>query len=184
MQSGHGIRLLRQDSWETLCSFIISQNNNIARIKKIIFSLASKCGKQITCNEQTYYAFPAPEALIQAGEAVLREAGAGFRAKYILSAAQMVYSDKLNFDNLRCADFISAREMLLRIHGVGPKVAACVLLFGFGKGEAFPEDVWIKRVMSELYPNGLPECALEHKGIAQQYLYHYARTHRTELFIK
>ena len=168
-----GIRILRQEPWETLCSFIISQNNNIKRIAGIIDRLCENFGDPI---EDGRYTFPSAEKLSSLFPEDLAPIRSGFRAKYIIDAAKKVYSGEVNFKEIENADIDSAREMLMQISGVGPKVADCVLLFGFHKLEAFPKDVWIKRIMETYYPNGLPEFAIKYGGIAQQYLFHYIRT--------
>ena len=159
-----GIRLLRQDTWETLCSFIISQNNNIPRIKGIITRLCEK-----------YNGFPTADMLACETVESLGFLRSGFRAKYILDAANKVADGVVDLDQLKHAELGQARNSLMSIKGVGPKVADCVLLFGMYRTEAFPVDVWIKRVMKCFFPDGMPECAYGYEGIAQQYLFHYAR---------
>lgn len=159
-----GIRLLKQDSWESLCSFIISQNNNIPRIKGIIERLC-----------EHYEAFPTPQQLAAETVESLEYLRSGFRAKYLIDAAEKVSSGLVNLEDVKKMDIQQARNALMTIKGVGPKVAECVLLFGMYRTEAFPIDVWIKRVMSKFYPEGLPEFAVSKGGIAQQYLFHYIR---------
>ena len=100
---------------------------------------------------------------------------AGFRSKYILDAAQKLYNKEIDLEKIYSAPMDEARNELMKIKGVGPKVAECTLLYGFGKKEAFPVDVWVKRIVSELYPEGLPECIKGNEGIAQQYLFHWRR---------
>lgn len=160
-----GIRLLKQDPWETLCSFIISQNNNIPRIKGIIGRLCNGFG-----------GFPGYEQLAGQTEQSLGFLRAGFRAGYLIDAAQKLSSGQVSLDTAALADTETARRELMKIRGVGPKVADCVLLFGMHRTEAFPIDVWMKRAMSQWYENGLPDCCTGIEGIAQQYLFHYART--------
>lgn len=159
-----GIRLLRQDKWECLCSFIISQNNNIPRIKGIIARLCEHYGH-----------FPTPAEL--AGETVesLGYLRSGFRAKYLIDAAVKTAQGIIELEELSDKPIDEARKLLMTIKGVGPKVAECVLLFGMHKTDAFPVDVWIKRVMERYYPDGLPSVADGINGIAQQYLFHYIR---------
>ena len=166
-----GIRILRQEPWETLCSFIISQN--IKRIAGIIDRLCENFGDDIGNGD---FSFPTAQKLSSLSVEDLAPLRSGFRAKYIIDAAKKVYSGEVNFDEIEKADLDSAREMLMKISGVGPKVADCVLLFGFHKLDAFPKDVWIKRIMEKYYPDGLPEFAIKYGGIAQQYLFHYIRT--------
>lgn len=160
-----GIRLLRQDSWECLISFIISQNNNIPRIKGIIDRLCGNYGGDFPTAEQL--ARETPDSL-----AYLRS---GFRAKYLCDGAYRVDSGETDLAAIAAAPIDEARAALKAIKGVGPKVAECVLLFGMHRVEAFPIDVWIKRVLADYYPNGFPEFARDNAGIAQQYLFHYIR---------
>ena len=170
-----GIRILRQEPWETLCSFIISQNNNIKRIAGIIDRLCENFGNPIDGG----FSFPSAERLSSLSVDDLAPLRSGFRAKYIIDAAKKVYSGEVCFEKIKAASLDDAREILMRINGVGPKVADCVLLFGFHKLDAFPKDVWIKRIMERFYPDGLPEFAVKYGGIAQQYLFHYIRSAET-----
>lgn len=173
IECGQGIRILRQDPFEALISFIISQNNNIPRIKKIISALCSKAGEKIGENE---YAFPTPEAIVSLGEKGLFELKTGFRAKYIFDAASRVVSGETDLDHIAALSTKEAERELLKIKGVGPKVAACVLLFGFDKLDNFPIDVWIKRVLEKYYPEGIVISSLgDYAGLAQQYLFYYER---------
>ncbi len=177
---GRGIRILRQDAWEALCSFIISQNNNIPRIKGLIRALCERLGEPIDTSHmlahgarEREYAFPTPEAVCAAGADVLRELKTGFRAIYIYDAACRVCDGRLNLDDVRNAPTAKASEMLQEVSGVGPKVAACTLLFGFGKLDAFPVDVWIRRVIEKY---GFDPAALgDFAGLAQQYLFYAER---------
>ena len=164
-----GIRLLRQDSWECLISFIISQNNNIPRIKGIIDRLC----------ENYEGRFPSPEEFACETEETLSYLRSGFRAKYLCDAAGKVSSGETVLDNIAGMPMDAARAELKKIKGVGPKVAECVLLFGMHRTDAFPVDVWIKRVLSEYYPDGFPAFARDNAGIAQQYLFHYIRNLQT-----
>ena len=170
---GSGIRLLRQDGWEALFSFIISQNNNIKRIKGIIKRLCEKYGEEI---EKGYYAFPSAESLKHVSADEFFELKCGFRAKYLFDCVQKVLTKELELSSLYSLPLDEARESLIKIKGVGAKVADCALLYGFGRMECFPKDVWIKRAMENLFPEGLPSCAKDYAGIAQQYIFHYART--------
>ena len=176
MSCGAGIRILHQEPWETLCSFIISQNNNIPRIKKIIAAMSEKYGEPIDADGRRFYAFPTAEALVMAGVDGLAELRTGFRAKYIYDAAVKVSNGEIDPVRIGAADFDEADAILRTIKGVGPKVSACALLFGFGKTEAFPIDVWIKRVLAKYYPDGLDVAKLgKYAGVAQQYLFYYER---------
>ena len=167
-----GIRVMHQSLWETLCSFIISQNNHIPRIMGIVDRLCSFFGTD--CGG--YFTFPAPDIIAPLCTEDLAPLRAGFRAAYIIDAAQKCAGGAIDEAYLKTAPLDKARDLLMQIKGVGPKVADCTLLFGAGRYEAFPEDVWIKRAMSALFPGGLPEFAKPIAGIAQQYIFHYART--------
>jgi len=166
-----GIRILRQEPWEALCSFIISQNNNIPRITGIIARLCENFGEKL----EGGYSFPKPGVLCGLDETDLAPLRSGFRAKYILDAAEKVASGEVELGRLQGLPLEDARAELMKIKGVGPKVADCTLLFGCGRLECFPADVWIKRVLASFYPAGFPQEYLVFGGIAQQYLFHYAR---------
>lgn len=168
---GNGIRILRQDSWEALCSFIISQNNNIPRIKGIVERLCENFGDKI----EGGYTFPTAEkiSLLSLDDlAVLRS---GFRAKYILDAAKRVASGEICFAEIEKLSTDEARQKLMCIYGVGAKVADCAMLYGMGRLDAFPKDVWIKRALEVLFDGELPEAATCYAGIIQQYIFFYAR---------
>ena len=167
----NGIRILRQEPWEALCSFIISQNNNIPRIKGIIERLCDTFGDGETGRKT----FPSAEKLSTLTIEDLSPLRAGFRAKYIIDAAQKVANGEVDFKKIQENPIEYGREELQKIKGVGAKVAECTLLYGFHKIEAFPVDVWVKRIMAEMYPDGLPECTKGTEGIAQQYLFHWRR---------
>lgn len=166
-----GIRILRQEPWETLCSFIISQNNNIPRIKGIVERFCETFGQGVKGKKS----FPSVEKTAGLTVEDLAPLRAGFRAKYIIDAAQKVASGEVNFEKINEEPIEFGREELQKIKGVGAKVAECTLLYGFHKLEAFPVDVWVKRIMHEMYPEGLPECTRGSEGIAQQYLFHWRR---------
>ncbi len=166
-----GIRILRQEPWEALCSFIISANNNIPRIKGIVSRLCDTFGD----GDEGMKSFPSAERLANLTVEDLAPLRSGFRAKYIIDAAQKVASGEVDFEKIKTNPIEFGREELQKIKGVGAKVAECTLLYGFYKTEAFPIDVWVKRIMSEMYPNGLPECTKGTEGIAQQYLFHWRR---------
>lgn len=176
MRVGNGIRILRQDEWEALCSFIVSQNNNIGRIKKIIARLCEKFGEPFEYGGKIYYSFPKAETLACASEIDIFSCGTGFRAKYISDAAKRVASGETDLGLIAAMDDEAAREELMKICGVGPKVANCALLFGFHRLSSFPIDVWIKRVLDKYYKNGIDLCDLgDYAGVAQQYLFYYER---------
>lgn len=160
-----GIRLLRQDSWEALCSFIISQNNNIPRIKGIIGRLC-----------EMYGGFPSFEQMKGVTVDDLAPLRSGFRAKYIVDCVDKLNSGEINLDEVKKLSVEDAKKVLMTIKGVGPKVADCAMLYGMYKIECVPMDVWMKRVMERFYPDGFPEFVQQYAGIAQQYLFHYIRT--------
>ena len=181
---GNGIRILNQDPWEMLISYIISAANNIPRISKTIENLARKFGKTVNMNGNTYYMFPTPEELEKATMEDLRECNLGFRDKYVYNATRMVLDGTLNLEELGQLQYESAKKQLMQVPGVGAKVADCILLFSMGKSEAFPVDTWIKKIMNELYVdsanvNRINQYAAErfgkYAGIAQQYLFYYKR---------
>ena len=177
---GSGIRILRQDIWETIVSFIISANNNIPRIKKIIEKLCQLYGEKIEFDGKVFYGFPSPKTLASLKLSDLAEIKAGFRDKYILDAAKKVSSGEIDLAALERMDDKEAKKELMRIKGVGTKVADCVLLFSLGRHSVFPLDVWTKRIVTSLY--GVEEKSVtefvrkkfrNYSGIAQQYLYYY-----------
>ncbi len=167
-----GIRILNQDPWEALCSFIISQNNNIPRIKGIIQRLCEKFGENLSGN----YTFPTYNALKGVTEEDLADLRSGFRAKYIVDAVEKCVLGEVDLNSLKTKSYTDAKTELMKIKGVGPKVADCTLLYGLGFYEAFPMDVWMKRAMEKLFADGLPENILKDAGIVQQYIFHFART--------
>lgn len=177
MECASGIRILRQEPWEALASFIISQNNNIPRIKKIIENMSAGLGEAfVGFDGKTYYAFPTAEAVLAAGEVGLAPFKMGFRTRYLLDAAKKYLSGEVDFELVKSAGAADAEKALTSICGVGKKVASCTLLFGFHKLEFFPIDVWIKRVLEKYYPDGIDVTALgEYAGVAQQYLFYYER---------
>jgi len=172
-----GVRVLNQEPWETLCSFIISQNNNIKRIKGIIERLCETFGKKVGDN----YTFPSAEVIAELSLEDLAPLRSGFRAKYILDAAKRVASGEIDFSKIKEMDIDSARAELMKIYGVGEKVADCVLLFGLDFPEAFPKDVWIKRAMPILFPKGLPSGCTNFAGIIQQYIFSYSRKTKLDI---
>lgn len=173
VKTGDGIRLLRQEPFEVLISFIISQNNNIPRIKKLVYVLSVKCGEQIS---DTQYAFPTPEAIYSLGEAGLYELKTGFRAKYIFDAVKRVLEGDTDLEALSKLDTETLLTELMKIKGVGLKVASCAALFGYNRTDSFPVDVWIKKVIDKYYPDGLDLDSLgEYRGLGQQYLFYFER---------
>lgn len=166
-EANRGLRILRQEPFETLISFIISQNNNIPRIRGIIGRLCEEFGEN--------GGFPTAGRLAGLGENDLAPLRAGFRARYILDAARKTAAGEIDLEAIYGMGYDEGKALLKRIVGVGDKVADCVLLFAYHKTEAFPTDVWIKRIVAEYYKDGLPECMGQYKGIAQQYLFEYFR---------
>jgi N-glycosylase/DNA lyase len=184
IEFGKGIRILDQDEWETLVSFIISANNRILMIKRVIENLSQKYGDYIgTYKGNKYYSFPTSEKLNLTTENEIRMMKTGFRAKYIKDAAEIVSNDKDWLYSLKGLNYDTALEEIKKIKGVGDKVGNCILLFSMNKYEAFPVDIWMKRIMGEIYGiKGKPEDIRKksekiygkYSGFAQQYLFYYA----------
>ena len=188
---GEGIRILNQDLWETLISFIISANNNIPRIKGIIERISKKYGKKIVWDKAEYYTFPTPQELSKASVEDLRNIGLGFRDVRVYETTKIINENPNKLKELEDEkDVNKLREELLKFPGVGPKVADCVMLFSTLKRlEVFPIDVWVRRVMNELYIKNEDETKINKKeieelaktkygnlaGIAQQYLFYWRR---------
>lgn len=173
---GQGIRILRQEPWEALCSFIISQCNNIKRIKGIVERLCEAFGEVTELDGEKFYTFPCAVRLAECTESQLAPLRCGYRAAYILTAARAVASGDLKPDELIDADYKEAKRALLALNGVGEKVANCVVLFGLYHMEAFPIDVWIRRALREHFPPDFDPASLgEYAGLAQQYIFYYAR---------
>ena len=191
IQYGEGIRILNQDLWETIISFIISANNNIPRIKGIIEKISKKYGNEITWNNKKYYTFPTPEQLENVKIEEYRALGLGFRDIRLYETTKTILTNKVNLDELKQnKNTLEVREELLTLSGVGPKVADCILLFSeLKRFEVFPIDVWVRRVMNELYIKNEDEKKVNKKqieklanekfgnlaGIAQQYLFYWRR---------
>lgn len=173
-----GIRILRQDPWEALCSFILSQNNNIPRIMGIVDRLCENFGEPLP---EGGFLFPEPERLAGLSVEDLAPLRCGFRARYVLDAARRVAGGELPLDEVAVLPLSEAREALQTIDGVGPKVAECALLYGMHRLDAFPLDVWMRRAMQTLFPGKSPDFFGPFAGIAQQYVFHYSRLH-PELF--
>lgn len=182
-----GLRLLRQEPWETLVSFICSSTKQIVQIRQIVALLCERFGEAVPGGR----AFPTAARLADATESELRGCKMGFRAPFVLAAAKAVASGELDLVHLHALPTTEARAALMGLHGVGRKIADCVLLFAYGKQDAFPVDVWVRRALTELYfPRRRPSAKrLErfanthfgpNAGYAQQYLFHYVRTLRPE----
>lgn len=187
---GEGIRILNQNLWETIISFIISANNNIPRIKGIIERLSKKYGKEIIWNGKKYYTFPTPEELRNVSVEEYRKLGLGFRDIRVYETTKMILNKEVDLKKLFNEETETVREELLKLSGVGPKVADCILLFSTLKRfEVFPIDVWVRRVMNDLYIKNEDEKKVSKKqileiadkkygnlaGIAQQYLFYWRR---------
>lgn len=187
---GEGIRILKQDLWETIISFIISANNNIPRIKKIIEKLSEKYGDKIKWNGKEYYTFPTVTQLSKATVEDLRNLGLGFRDKRVYETTKLIMNKEIDLEELKkITDSNILRENLNKLPGVGDKVADCIMLFSMKRFEVFPVDVWVRRVMNELYIKERDETKVDKKqirniaekkygnlaGIAQQYLFYWKR---------
>jgi N-glycosylase/DNA lyase len=197
-----GLRLVRQEPWECLIGFICSIYKNIAAIEQMLQRLSEKYGEKRSFDGLKFYLFPAIDKLANSSEDKLRECGLGFRAKYVLATARKIYEENLNLQNLKALPYLQARKKLLECPGVGLKVADCVLLFSLNKMEAFPVDVWVKRVILNHYADKFPSDLVNkmrshnsltngeylkigefarnyfgaYAGYAQEYLYHFERT--------
>lgn len=184
---GHGIRILRQDTFETVISFIISARNAIPMIKRSIGFLSEELGEYIgEYRGKEYYSFPTPKALSSAKDEIMINSKVAFRKGYILDTSYIQHSHQVDLYNLKNLPTSMAKKDLMALPGIGPKVSDCILLFGLGKYDVFPVDVWVKRVMEEFYLNEevkdlkkIREYAIEKfgdmSGFAQQYLFYYAR---------
>jgi N-glycosylase/DNA lyase len=199
-----GLRLVRQEPWNCLVGFICSIQKNIPAIEHMLLEMSTRFGEKREFDGKTFYLFPSAERLAHASESGLRECSLGFRAKYVKATAQKIVDENIDLDSYRQLPYIEARSKLLEFMGVGLKVADCVLLFSLDKTEAFPVDVWVKRVVLNHYSDKLnPEFVKRllnrqtmtngeyqkigdwarsyfgaYAGYAQEYLYHYERTQR------
>lgn len=171
VNSINGIRILSQEPWEALCSFIISQNNNIPRIRGIVTRLCESFGEP--CGSG--YSFPPAEKLAPLEPEDLAALRAGFRAKYIIDAARQVAGGNVRLYEMTDAPIDECRTELMKIKGVGAKVAECTLLYGLHRLEAFPIDVWMKKALESDFAGVTPEGIGRYAGIAQQYIFHYTR---------
>ena len=187
---GYGIRILNQNIWECIISYIISANNNIPRIKKIINNLSTRFGKKVTFEGNNYYLFPTIDQLATASVEDFRAAGAGFRDIRLYTTTQAIYNKNFDLSKLiQINDTNEIEKILLELDGVGPKVANCIMLFSLKRFDVFPVDVWVRRVMNELYIHAKDENKINSKeivklahdkfgdlsGIAQQYLFYWRR---------
>lgn len=173
---GAGLRILKQEPWEAMCSFLFSQCNNIARIKGIVQRFSEEFGDPFYFEGEKYYAFPRPERISRLTEKDLEPIRSGYRAKYVLSAARALTGGLLDFDAFSLMEPEQARQELIRLPGVGNKVADCILLYGLHKLDAFPVDVWMKRALAEHFEKDFDPASFgEHAGIAQQYIFYNIR---------
>lgn len=197
-----GLRLIRQDPWECLISYICATYKGIPAIKHMLNNIAQKFGQKVTYDGHEFYTFPEPEKLCQATEQDFAACGLGYRAKYALATTKKICQDNFDLESLKKTPYIEAKKKLMELPGVGPKVADCVLLFSLEKTEAFPVDVWVKRVILNRYMEKLPlelskKISTNHEsisngdyerlnafgrnyfgkyaGYAQEYLYHWER---------
>ncbi len=190
IEFGSGIRILNQDLWEMIISFIISANNNIPRIKGIIDRISKRVGKRLEWRGKEYYLFPTISEMASLSVADFRELGAGFRDKRLYKTTQMILNGEVSLEFLeKCNDTALIREELLKLDGVGEKVADCIMLFALKRFDSFPIDVWVRRVMNTLYIHNEDETKVSKKdinnaanelfgdirGMAQQYLFYWAR---------
>ena len=190
IEYGNGIRILNQDLWETIISFIISANNNIPRIKGIIERLSENYGTKITYNKKDYYTFPTAKQLKNVSIEDYRKLGLGFRDKRVYETTKMILSKEVDIEKMKEQPTYKARNELIKLSGVGPKVADCILLFSkLKRFDVFPIDVWVRRVMNDLYIHKKDETKVSKKeieklakekfgkleGMAQQYLFYWRR---------
>ena len=206
IQEFWGLRIVRQDPWECLASYICATFKSIAAIKNMLFRLSKKFGECNKLDGLQFYTFPTPEEIAKGTRSNLRECGLGYRAKYLLETSRKLIEDNLDFDDLRIRPYQEAKNLLSNLPGVGLKVADCILLFSLEKLEAFPVDVWIKRVIVRHYAEYFSQEFIdkiskirsitnkeyerlnefgrnyfgEYAGYAQEYLYHFERMQRMQ----
>jgi N-glycosylase/DNA lyase len=204
LQRFEGLRIVRQVPWECLISFICATYKSIAAIELMLKKISIKYGEKQVFDGLDFYLFPTVERLADVSEVGLRECGLGYRAKYVQATAKKICDEKMDLETLKSMSYLDARKVLLEFSGVGLKVADCVLLFSLEKTEAFPVDVWMKRVILNHYADQFPETAVRkmqshnsltngeyekigafartyfgnYAGYAQEYLFHYERTQR------
>ena len=186
IETFRGMRILNQEVWECLASFILSQNNNVPRIKGIIRTISARFGEKITLDDSVDYAFPTPQALAEAGVETLYDCGLGYRAPYVWTVSSAVAAGEFDLDAVKNLPYADAKRELMGVKGIGEKVADCICLFSLGHVQALPIDVWVKRIIEQIYLKR--EASIreirqfaetyfgEYLGYAQQYLFHYART--------
>lgn len=172
---GSGMRILRQDLWEMIVSFLISQQNNIPRIRKCIENICREYGeKKLNENGEEYFVFPKPEVLAELDEDALKACNLGYRSKYVVRSARSIVSGEVNLDEIREMPYKKAREELLKLFGVGVKVADCICLFALHHLQAFPVDTHIHQAMETHYKRGFPKRRYKGiEGVLQQYIFYY-----------
>jgi N-glycosylase/DNA lyase len=201
LQQFWGLRIIRQDPWECLVSYICATYKSITAIKHMLLELSEKFGRKISLDNHDFYTFPKPEKLAKTTESDLMDCGLGYRAKYVFETSRRIIESNFSLQSLRKMPYQQAKKQLVKFPGVGLKVADCVLLFSLGKREAFPVDVWVKRVILRHYKKHFPDELIEkisshpslsnaeyerlnefgrtyfgkYAGYAQEYLYHYER---------
>ncbi|MFH0897446.1 MAG: hypothetical protein V1850_05310, partial [Candidatus Bathyarchaeota archaeon] len=203
-ESLYGLRITRQDPWECIVSYICATFSNISRIKGMILNLSRKFGREIAYDGLTFYTFPSRESLVKATLSDLSNCGLGYRAKYVQSASEIIKNLKLNIEDLKRLTYSEAKRELLMLPGIGPKVADCILLFSLDRLEAFPVDVWIRKILSKHYSQHFADSRPltreglttgryeqisafgrayfgEYAGYAQEYLFHYYRRHSAQV---
>ena len=179
MDYGRGIRILRQEPWETLVSFIISQRKSVPAIRTCVEALCRQYGNKITAKDETYYAFPSAKRLASLSCEELNTCALGYRSKYIKQAAQMVESGEIDLCALDALNDEALEQALMTIPGVGLKVANCVMLFAYHRLSGFPRDVWINRILEHEYHDEFPvERYRGFEGVIQQYMFYYARENK------
>ena len=204
IQNLYGLRLIRQEPWECLISYICATNKNILAIKKMVLNLSQRFGKKINFEGRDFYTFPKPGELAEASIDEIRKCKLGFRTERVLEASRMIYKKEFDLETIRTKDYEKAKHELMSLSGVGHKVADCVLLFSLNKFEAFPVDVWVKRIIIDLYANFFEGSFIEkflrsssitshdymkvnsfgreyfgeYAGYAQEYLFHFKRIQR------
>lgn len=172
---GSGIRILKQDLWEMIVSFLISQQNNIVRIRRCIKNICERYGeKKVSARGEIYYAFPSPESLAGLEEDALKECNLGYRSKYVVRTAQSIVSGEVDLDEVRRMPYKKAREELMKLFGVGAKVADCICLFALHHLQAFPVDTHINQALANHYKRGFPNRRYKgYQGVMQQYIFYY-----------
>lgn len=204
LQRFKGLRIVRQNPWECLIGFICATYKSIAAIELMLVKISQKFGEKVVFDGMEFFRFPSVERLALASENGLKECGLGYRAKYVQATAKRIFEENLDLETFKNLSYVEAKKRLFEFPGVGLKVADCVLLFSLGKMEAFPIDVWVKRILLNHYSNQLPEALVKklssheslsnseyeqlnsfsieyfgkYAGYAQEYLYHFERTHK------